>query len=35
MYATVYFTQKEEHDGYQYIQIYTGSTYDTDARLLP
>ena len=31
MYATVYFTQKEEQDGYQYIQIYTGSagTYDT------
>ena len=29
MYATVYFTQKEEHDGYQYIQIYTGSSYDT------
>ena len=30
MYATVYFTQKEEHDGYQYIQIYTGNagTYD-------
>ena len=28
MYATVYFTQKEEHDGYQYIQIYTGS-YDS------
>jgi len=29
MYATVYFTQKEEHDGYQYIQIYTGSSYDS------
>ena len=28
MYATVYFTQKEEHDGYQYIQIYTGNAYD-------
>ncbi|MBQ3354080.1 MAG: InlB B-repeat-containing protein, partial [Bacteroidales bacterium] len=30
MYATVYFTQKEENDGYQYIQIYTGNagTYD-------
>ena len=29
MYATVYFTQKEEHDGYQYIQIYTSSSYDS------
>lgn len=29
MYATVFFTQKEEHDGYQYIQIYTGNTYDS------
>ena len=30
MYATVYFTQMEEKDGYQYIQIYTGNagTYD-------
>ena len=28
IYATVYFTQKEEHDGYQYIQIYTGNSYD-------
>jgi len=30
MYATVYFTQKEEQDGYQYIQILTdnSSTYD-------
>ena len=28
MYATVYFTQKEENDGYQYIQIYT-NTYDS------
>ena len=25
MYATVYFTQKEEHDGYQYIHIYAGN----------
>ena len=25
MYATVYFTQKEENDGYQYIQIYTNA----------
>ena len=29
MYATVYFTQKEENDGYQYIQIYSGSNYDS------
>ena len=29
MYATVFFTQKEEHDGYQYIQIYTSSSYDS------
>lgn len=30
MYATVYFTQKEEQDGYQYIQILTdnATTYD-------
>ena len=28
MYATVYFTQKEEQDGYQYIQIHIGSAYD-------
>ena len=28
LYATVYFTQKEEKDGYQYIQIYTGNSYD-------
>ena len=32
MYATVYFTQKEEDDGYQYIQILAdnASTYDGD-----
>ena len=32
MYATVYFTQKEEQDGYQYIQILAdnSSTYDGD-----
>ena len=32
MYATVYFTQKEEKDGYQYIQILAdnSSTYDGD-----
>ena len=32
MYATVYFTQKEEQDGYQYIQILAdnNSTYDGD-----
>ena len=29
MYATVYFSQKEEDDGYQYIQIYS-SSYDND-----
>ena len=29
MYATVYFTQKEEGDGYQYIQITTGTGYDS------
>ena len=28
VYATVCFTMKEEDDGYQYIQIHTGSSYD-------
>lgn len=28
VYATACFTMKEEDDGYQYIQIYTGSSYD-------